>query len=79
MAGDLKLGEEYVATLAPLVWHAAERTNFVPDVQKMRRRVVENIPVAEVERELKPGPGGCAMSNSPCSYCSWCTGGPIRR
>ncbi|MFD4527120.1 bifunctional [glutamine synthetase] adenylyltransferase/[glutamine synthetase]-adenylyl-L-tyrosine phosphorylase [Streptomyces sp. NPDC058470] len=58
VAGDLKLGEEYVATLAPLVWHAAERTNFVPDVQKMRRRVVENIPVAEVERELKLGPGG---------------------
>ncbi|MFE3415968.1 bifunctional [glutamine synthetase] adenylyltransferase/[glutamine synthetase]-adenylyl-L-tyrosine phosphorylase [Streptomyces mirabilis] len=58
VAGDLGLGEEYVATLAPLVWHAAERENFVPDVQKMRRRVVENIPVAEIERELKLGPGG---------------------
>ncbi|MEU1038945.1 bifunctional [glutamine synthetase] adenylyltransferase/[glutamine synthetase]-adenylyl-L-tyrosine phosphorylase [Streptomyces sp. NPDC005907] len=58
VAGDLALGEEYVATLAPLVWHAAERENFVPDVQKMRRRVVENIPVAEVDRELKLGPGG---------------------
>ncbi|MGW3416282.1 bifunctional [glutamine synthetase] adenylyltransferase/[glutamine synthetase]-adenylyl-L-tyrosine phosphorylase, partial [Streptomyces sp. NPDC000888] len=58
VAGDLVLGESYVATLAPLVWHAAERANFVPDVQKMRRRVVENIPVAEVERELKLGPGG---------------------
>ncbi|MEV7344401.1 bifunctional [glutamine synthetase] adenylyltransferase/[glutamine synthetase]-adenylyl-L-tyrosine phosphorylase [Streptomyces sp. NPDC093544] len=58
VAGDLKLGEEYVATLAPLVWHAAERANFVPDVQRMRRRVVENIPVAEVDRELKLGPGG---------------------
>ncbi|MFJ1604288.1 bifunctional [glutamine synthetase] adenylyltransferase/[glutamine synthetase]-adenylyl-L-tyrosine phosphorylase [Streptomyces sp. NPDC088253] len=58
VAGDLELGEEYVATLAPLVWHAAERENFVADVQKMRRRVVENIPVAEIERELKLGPGG---------------------
>ncbi|MFF2426053.1 bifunctional [glutamine synthetase] adenylyltransferase/[glutamine synthetase]-adenylyl-L-tyrosine phosphorylase [Streptomyces mirabilis] len=58
VAGDLGLGEEYVATLAPLVWHAAERENFVTDVQKMRRRVVENIPVAEIERELKLGPGG---------------------
>ncbi|MFE0175873.1 bifunctional [glutamine synthetase] adenylyltransferase/[glutamine synthetase]-adenylyl-L-tyrosine phosphorylase [Streptomyces sp. NPDC059002] len=58
VAGDLELGEEYVATLAPLVWHAAERENFVPDVQKMRRRVVENIPAGEVERELKLGPGG---------------------
>ncbi|MFI1352351.1 bifunctional [glutamine synthetase] adenylyltransferase/[glutamine synthetase]-adenylyl-L-tyrosine phosphorylase [Streptomyces sp. NPDC020898] len=58
VAGDVELGEEYVAALAPLVWHAAERENFVVDVQKMRRRVVENIPVAEVERELKLGPGG---------------------
>ncbi|OQD55251.1 bifunctional glutamine-synthetase adenylyltransferase/deadenyltransferase [Streptomyces phaeoluteigriseus] len=58
VAGDLALGEEYVTAVAPLVWQAAERENFVPDVQKMRRRVVENIPVAEVERELKLGPGG---------------------
>ncbi|MFD4625997.1 bifunctional [glutamine synthetase] adenylyltransferase/[glutamine synthetase]-adenylyl-L-tyrosine phosphorylase [Streptomyces sp. NPDC058475] len=58
VAGDLELGEDYVATLAPLVWHAAERENFVADVQKMRRRVVENIPAAEIERELKLGPGG---------------------
>jgi len=58
VAGDLELGEEYVAALEPLVWKAAERENFVPDVQKMRRRVVENIPVAEIERELKLGPGG---------------------
>ncbi|QEV17770.1 bifunctional [glutamine synthetase] adenylyltransferase/[glutamine synthetase]-adenylyl-L-tyrosine phosphorylase [Streptomyces alboniger] len=58
VAGDLALGEEYVTTLAPLVWHAAERENFVPDVQKMRRRVVENIPAGEVDRELKLGPGG---------------------
>jgi glutamate-ammonia-ligase adenylyltransferase len=58
VAGDLELGEAYVATLAPLVWQAAERENFVPDVQKMRRRVVANIPAAEIERELKLGPGG---------------------
>ncbi|MCF3119484.1 bifunctional [glutamine synthetase] adenylyltransferase/[glutamine synthetase]-adenylyl-L-tyrosine phosphorylase [Streptomyces arenae] len=58
VAGDLALGEEYVATLAPLVWQAAERENFVADVQRMRRRVVENIPAGEVERELKLGPGG---------------------
>ncbi|MGW3663810.1 bifunctional [glutamine synthetase] adenylyltransferase/[glutamine synthetase]-adenylyl-L-tyrosine phosphorylase [Streptomyces sp. NPDC005141] len=58
VAGDLELGEKYVATLSPLVWHAAERENFVADVQKMRRRVVENIPAAEIERELKLAPGG---------------------
>ncbi|CAM5681144.1 Bifunctional glutamine synthetase adenylyltransferase/adenylyl-removing enzyme OS=Streptomyces tendae OX=1932 GN=glnE PE=3 SV=1 [Streptomyces tendae] len=58
VAGDPGLGAEYVAALQPLVWQAADRENFVPDVQKMRRRVVENIPVAEVDRQLKLGPGG---------------------
>ncbi|WP_405645660.1 bifunctional [glutamine synthetase] adenylyltransferase/[glutamine synthetase]-adenylyl-L-tyrosine phosphorylase [Streptomyces uncialis] len=58
VAGDLELGARYVATIAPLVWQAAERDNFVADVQKMRRRVIENIPAGEVDRELKLGPGG---------------------
>ncbi|MEU1272228.1 bifunctional [glutamine synthetase] adenylyltransferase/[glutamine synthetase]-adenylyl-L-tyrosine phosphorylase [Streptomyces sp. NPDC005799] len=58
VAGDTELGEAYVAALEPLVWQAAERENFVTDVQKMRRRVVENIPAAEIDRELKLGPGG---------------------
>ncbi|MGW5093068.1 bifunctional [glutamine synthetase] adenylyltransferase/[glutamine synthetase]-adenylyl-L-tyrosine phosphorylase [Streptomyces nodosus] len=58
VAGDIGLGEEYVATLSPLVWGAAERENFVADVQQMRRRVVATIPLGEVERELKLGPGG---------------------
>ena len=58
VAGDLALGEEYVAALEPLVWGAAERENFVADVQKMRRRVVENIPASEIDRQLKLGPGG---------------------
>ncbi|MFF8843832.1 bifunctional [glutamine synthetase] adenylyltransferase/[glutamine synthetase]-adenylyl-L-tyrosine phosphorylase [Streptomyces sp. NPDC015127] len=58
VAGDLSLGEEYIDAVSPLVWQAAERENFVADVQKMRRRVVDNIPVAEIDRELKLGPGG---------------------
>ncbi|MEV6119518.1 bifunctional [glutamine synthetase] adenylyltransferase/[glutamine synthetase]-adenylyl-L-tyrosine phosphorylase [Streptomyces sp. NPDC052077] len=58
VAGDPELGAAYTAALQPLVWQAAERENFVPDVQKMRRRVVENIPAAEVDRQLKLGPGG---------------------
>ncbi|MFF7351126.1 bifunctional [glutamine synthetase] adenylyltransferase/[glutamine synthetase]-adenylyl-L-tyrosine phosphorylase [Streptomyces filipinensis] len=58
VAGDADLGQAYVDALEPLVWKAAERDNFVADVQKMRRRVVENIPVSEIERELKLGPGG---------------------
>ncbi|NJP99676.1 bifunctional [glutamine synthetase] adenylyltransferase/[glutamine synthetase]-adenylyl-L-tyrosine phosphorylase [Streptomyces zingiberis] len=58
VAGDERLGEAYRAAVTPLVWQAAERENFVADVQQMRRRVVENIPAAQVERELKLGPGG---------------------
>ncbi|WP_344013235.1 bifunctional [glutamine synthetase] adenylyltransferase/[glutamine synthetase]-adenylyl-L-tyrosine phosphorylase, partial [Streptomyces thermospinosisporus] len=58
VAGDLELGQEYADALQPLVWQAAERENFVADVQKMRRRVVENIPAAEIDRQLKLGPGG---------------------
>ncbi|TDC18000.1 bifunctional [glutamine synthetase] adenylyltransferase/[glutamine synthetase]-adenylyl-L-tyrosine phosphorylase [Streptomyces sp. 8K308] len=58
IAGDLDLGAEYGAAVAPLVWRAAERENFVPDVQRMRRRVEESIPAAHAERELKLGPGG---------------------
>ncbi|AXK37616.1 bifunctional [glutamine synthetase] adenylyltransferase/[glutamine synthetase]-adenylyl-L-tyrosine phosphorylase [Streptomyces armeniacus] len=58
VAGDEALGAAYVNAVAPLVWQASERENFVTDVQQMRRRVVENIPVAHMERELKLGPGG---------------------
>ncbi|MFF9766361.1 bifunctional [glutamine synthetase] adenylyltransferase/[glutamine synthetase]-adenylyl-L-tyrosine phosphorylase [Streptomyces sp. NPDC014636] len=58
VAGDADLGRAYIDALGPLVWKAAERENFVTDVQKMRRRVVENIPAAEIDRELKLGPGG---------------------
>ncbi|MFE2059881.1 bifunctional [glutamine synthetase] adenylyltransferase/[glutamine synthetase]-adenylyl-L-tyrosine phosphorylase [Streptomyces sp. NPDC059446] len=58
VAGDPELGAQYTEALSPLVWQAAERENFVADVQKMRRRVVDNIPVDRVDRELKLGPGG---------------------
>ncbi|MFJ9925102.1 MULTISPECIES: bifunctional [glutamine synthetase] adenylyltransferase/[glutamine synthetase]-adenylyl-L-tyrosine phosphorylase [Streptomyces] len=58
VAGDQDLGQAYLDTLHPLVWQAADRENFVADVQQMRRRVVDNIPPTEVERELKLGPGG---------------------
>ncbi|KOG84350.1 MULTISPECIES: bifunctional [glutamine synthetase] adenylyltransferase/[glutamine synthetase]-adenylyl-L-tyrosine phosphorylase [Streptomyces] len=58
VAGDPELGAEYVDAVSPLVWQAADRENFVPDVQKMRRRVVDNIPADRIDRELKLGPGG---------------------
>lgn len=58
VAGDPELGASYIEAVSPLVWQAAERDNFVADVQKMRRRVVATIPAAQVDRELKLGPGG---------------------
>jgi glutamate-ammonia-ligase adenylyltransferase len=44
--------------LQPLIWHAAERPEAVDDVRAMRRRIIENVPPAEREREIKLGPGG---------------------
>lgn len=58
LAGDMELGEAYVAALAPKVWASASRENFVESVQKMRERVSEYIPADEVDRQIKLGPGG---------------------
>jgi [glutamine synthetase] adenylyltransferase / [glutamine synthetase]-adenylyl-L-tyrosine phosphorylase len=58
VAGDPDLGRAYVEELFPMVWQAGERPGFVAEVQAMRRRVLENIPPAQVERELKLGRGG---------------------
>jgi len=58
VAGDLDLGRAYVAELSPMVWRASEREGFVGDTQRMRRRVVDNIPAKEADRELKLGEGG---------------------
>jgi [glutamine synthetase] adenylyltransferase / [glutamine synthetase]-adenylyl-L-tyrosine phosphorylase len=57
-AGDRDLGEKYAKAVAPLVWQAAQRANFVEDVQAMRRRVVATLPKNMAGRELKLGPGG---------------------
>jgi [glutamine synthetase] adenylyltransferase / [glutamine synthetase]-adenylyl-L-tyrosine phosphorylase len=57
-AGDLDLGERYVAKVSPLVWQASRRENFVEDVQAMRRRVEAALPRNMAGRELKLGPGG---------------------
>ncbi len=58
VAGDPELGEAYVAAVSPLVWRAAQRENFVEDVQAMRQRVEAHLPPAEADRQLKLGPGG---------------------
>jgi glutamate-ammonia-ligase adenylyltransferase len=66
VAGDRGLGEEYAATVSPLIWSAVERDRFVEDVQAMRRRVVDHAKRSmlaapgstSVDREIKLGPGG---------------------
>ncbi len=58
LTGDLELGWTFLHAVAPLVWSAADRDDFVPDVQAMRRRVEESVPVELRERELKLGWGG---------------------
>ena len=58
VAGDAALGGAYAAEMSPLVWQAAQRENFVSDVQAMRRRVIGTLPAAAAGRELKLGPGG---------------------
>lgn len=58
VAGDLALGEEYRAAVGPLVWQAVERPNFVEDARAMRKRVEDNVPVAEADRQIKLGKGG---------------------
>ena len=57
-AGDLELGERFVEMVSPMVWAAADRPNFVEDVQAMRRRVERNVPAKDGDRQLKLGPGG---------------------
>ncbi|MDQ3761841.1 MAG: bifunctional [glutamine synthetase] adenylyltransferase/[glutamine synthetase]-adenylyl-L-tyrosine phosphorylase [Actinomycetota bacterium] len=58
IAGDAELGARYLAAVAPMVWTAADRENFVPEVQEMRRRVADHVPTELVDRELKLGHGG---------------------
>ncbi len=58
LAGDLALGEQYVAAVQPKVWTSGARENFVDNVQRMRERVTDNIPARDVPFQLKLGPGG---------------------
>jgi glutamate-ammonia-ligase adenylyltransferase len=58
VAGDRDLGARYVAAVSPMVWAAADREDFVADVQSMRRRVEAHVPLRLREREIKLGRGG---------------------
>ncbi|SDE56406.1 bifunctional [glutamine synthetase] adenylyltransferase/[glutamine synthetase]-adenylyl-L-tyrosine phosphorylase [Auraticoccus monumenti] len=58
VAGDLGLGEEFLALVHPGVWSVGDTPRFVADTQAMRRRVIELIPARESGREMKLGEGG---------------------
>ncbi|WP_028278996.1 bifunctional [glutamine synthetase] adenylyltransferase/[glutamine synthetase]-adenylyl-L-tyrosine phosphorylase [Arthrobacter sp. H5] len=58
IAGDPQLGARYHSAVGELVWSSSERDGFVESVQAMRRRVTDNIPAHEVQRQLKLGAGG---------------------
>jgi glutamate-ammonia-ligase adenylyltransferase len=58
VAGDPELGAAYAEAVAPMVWTAAGRPDFVADVQAMRRRVEEHVRPDHADRELKLGRGG---------------------
>ncbi|NKQ59317.1 bifunctional [glutamine synthetase] adenylyltransferase/[glutamine synthetase]-adenylyl-L-tyrosine phosphorylase [Amycolatopsis sp. K13G38] len=58
VAGDAELGRQYTEMVDSMVWSAAERENFVADVQQMRRRVEKHLPAEIADRELKLGRGG---------------------
>ncbi|WP_279106266.1 bifunctional [glutamine synthetase] adenylyltransferase/[glutamine synthetase]-adenylyl-L-tyrosine phosphorylase [Gordonia paraffinivorans] len=57
MTGDMELANQYIDAVKPMVWKASERPDFVPEVQKMRRRVESLVPASERDRNLKLGPG----------------------
>jgi [glutamine synthetase] adenylyltransferase / [glutamine synthetase]-adenylyl-L-tyrosine phosphorylase len=58
VAGDPELGQSYMNAVTPAVWTAADRENFVADVQAMRKRVEDQVPSELIDRELKLGKGG---------------------
>lgn len=58
IAGDSEVGEDYIATMAPMVWTAANSETFVEDSRAMRQRVESLVPKNVAGRQLKLGEGG---------------------
>ena len=58
IAGSAHLGRRFAHAIDPFVWDSAARESFVESVQAMRARVTNNIPPAQVEQQIKLGPGG---------------------
>ncbi len=58
VAGDAALGRAYEKQIKPLVWSRTDRSAIVENARNMRKRVLDLIPSAEKEREIKLGRGG---------------------
>ena len=58
VAGSQTLGRQYEQVIRPLVWERTNRAGIVENARNMRKRVLDLIPAAEKDREIKLGRGG---------------------
>ncbi len=58
VAGAQELGEKYIAAIKPLIWSQPNRSAIVESARHLRKRVLDQIPSAEREIEIKLGRGG---------------------
>lgn len=57
-AGDSGVGEAYLSTIKPMIWDYSERSRIVESTRHLRKRVLENLPKEELQRNIKLGRGG---------------------
>lgn len=58
VAGDDTVGHDYIKRVKALIWEKANRAEIVESARNLRLRVLENVPAAEQERQIKLGRGG---------------------
>ena len=58
VAGDAELGQRYIETIKPMIWSQPDRSAIVESARHLRRRVLDQIPAAERDIEIKLGRGG---------------------
>lgn len=58
IAGDEEIGADYILRVKALIWEKSNRSEIVESARNLRRRVLENIPIADQERQIKLGRGG---------------------
>lgn len=58
ICGNKELSQNYKNMTYELIWGASKRPDFIQECQKMRERVIANIPDEFKNREIKLGEGG---------------------